>query len=451
MPDAQTNPASPRSSIPRPLVVIGLAALLVLGVLTYLLSFGKIPGYPESAQKSVSIYEQAVQNPSGLTLYLHPPLNSIQAAGGSQLLAFQFINRGPATLVNDLQLSSAGCLHFALEPTVAGVQQKSLPVLLAPGQSALYWYRLSVSGSSDSCLGQFPLVFRYTWQFPQKKAGAAPTVEQQSISTGPILVTTPEQIGWQRFFSLTGKIVPLVLLPVLLALGTLLYQHLQEQRAGQQKEQEQKLEVWKTVLPGIIQAIRNHYIPILSVISIMKDETDPDNVLVCALLLRSKVTNLVKTSGGFYFKNRRGEELCAGLSNTFMDRCYRLSKNEDEFRNAAILIPPRYLFAEAKEKMLHISSTSGSTLPNIRTDFAAEIAKTGELAHMKAHLEMIYEILNYEANGPFYPQWYDELDPPDQSKLNIPALGLDQATGQNLTEILNRYLEYLKTVTEKKK
>ncbi len=426
--------------------ILGLLLVLIACAvslrLAYRMSFDTAPGYPESAEKSVSIYQQTSANPSGITVYLHPPLNSIQAPGESQQVAFQFVNHGAPAKVTDLQLSPIGCMQLTLEPAAGGIPQK-LPLNLAKGQSVVYWYRLSVADSKDSCLGQFPLVFHANWQL---QSPAKTPLEQQSVSTGPILVTTHERLGWERFYNLIGKIVPLILLPVLLALATMLFQHLQEQRGEQQKVQEQKLEVWKTILPGIIEAIRNHYIPMLSIISIMKDEAsqttpDTDDLLACALLLRNKVTHLVRTSGGFYFKNRRGEKICASLSNELMSRFYVLSGNPTAFRNEALLIPPKSLFAEAQKRMLRNSSVTGSALPQIRKDFATAIAKAGELEHLRAHLEMVYEILNYEANEPFYPQWYDEREPLNTGKLEVADLGLDAVTEKEMEGKMKSYLE----------
>ncbi|HWB31776.1 MAG TPA: hypothetical protein VG714_01255 [Acidobacteriaceae bacterium] len=243
--------------------------LLFLGLCVWLaLGFGWLPGYPNPEEKSVPIYQPTAES-AGLSLYLHPPLNSIQAAGESQLLAFQFVNHSGADLtLRSLDISPSECFRIAPHPEKSGGVSG---VILKPGQSSLFWYRLSAHADRHSnCLAQFPLVFHYRWQTGPV---ASPQVEEESISTGPVEVTTRLRIIARRLVVLTSRIVPIILIPLLVAAGGWFFQEFQERRAAEQKKQEQKLQVWKTVLPGIIDAIRNHYIPMLSIISVMRAET----------------------------------------------------------------------------------------------------------------------------------------------------------------------------------
>ncbi len=129
----------------------------------------------------------------------------------------------------------------------------------------------------------------------------------------------------------------------MLAAGGYIFQLLQDQKARHQKElddahdtevkkrearraryqklQEQKLEVWKTMIPGMVQAIRDHYVPIIRVLSLIQDDAklpvgqaDVHDILASALLFRTKITHMVDKNGGFYFRNHAGEDLCADLS-----------------------------------------------------------------------------------------------------------------------------------------
>jgi len=462
------GPSSPLGVLAVCLVVISIVAL----VLCVALAFGWLSGYPESAPKNVTIYYQPAANPPGLTLYLHPPLNSIQARGESQLLAFQFTNLGRSTVsIKSLYLSSAGC--FRMEPMAAS--GTPFPARLDADQSRVFWYRLSVRDPSEACLGQFPLVFLYTWQVaastppqPARTSRSVPSnptapvvLEQQSISTGPINVTTSGRLGAERFFSLLAKIIPLILLPVVLAAAGYLFQDFQERKARhqkiqddrrdrQQKKQEQKLEVWKTILPGIIEAIRNHYIPMLSVMSVMMGEIakqppvapNVDDILAGAVLFRSKLTNMVWHSGGFYFKSMRGEQICASLSNEFMDRCYALSGDADTFRRSAELLPDNCSVIQAKDK-LQIAAPPAGAFATMCGAFKSKLADPVVLAQFNHFMEMISEILNYEANGPFYPQWYEERTPINRSKLTVPGLGLDPVTAASVENELKSYLDSL--------
>jgi len=487
MSDGQVTSKDKVSSAPVWLILTGLLLSVFLLLIVLLLSLDMIPGYPDTAEKSVAIYQSAAQNSAGLSVFLHPPLNSVQTVGHEQHLAFQFSNAGPDVHVSDLRLSSPDCLTIALQsPPAAGRIASSGPPPGTPnktafnlprGQSAVYLYTLSASAS---CLGQFPLVFTYDWRpmTPEETAAQAsgasaqkkddqPATEHQSISTGPILVTTPGKLKWERLFSLSGKTVPIILLPVLLALATMLFQHLQQRRAdlqkdledsksGLQKKQEQRLQVWKTILPAFMEAVRQYYVPMLSIISVMTGETakqkpaeaDLDEVLAGALLLRNKFTNMIWHNGGFYFKNLVGEQLCTVVFDALMERCYLLAGDKDSLRAAAEQLPKDSTPRAVKEMVR--KARANSPLVAMRSNIRQKVdADSNVLTALNSHLNLVAELLTYEANVPLFP-WYEAPYKLNEDNLKVGELGLDSKTETALNayiaDIKKAFDEYVKSL-----
>lgn len=491
-PGAPANPgggnAPPQAPIrerlisPFSILLLSLIFFCVATLLCLALAFDWIPGYPKSAQKNVAIYYQTAPSTTGLAVYLHPPLNSIQAPGQSQLLAFQFTNRGTSLIsVRSLELFSASC--FGIEPVAQGTQPggiasaastNPLPPLatLQPDQSVLLWYQLRAVENSV-CPGQSPLVFLYTWQ--QQMANQP--VEQQSISTGPIQVTTLRGLQWERFFSLAIKIVPVVLLPVLLAIGNYLLQDLQQRkaesqkkkederdaaekrmadwRADQQKTLEQKLEVWKAVIPMMVTAIRNHYVPMVRVLVLIEDEAskplgqaDLNDILACALLFRRKINYLVDDNGGFYFRNHRGEDLCATLTNLLLAHFYDLSGDTQRFRESAEKFEPGNSINHVRQT-LHINHPQPGPFVLLCARFRQQLCQEGVLDQLKTHAMFLRKIAEYEINDPFYPFWYETAPTPlNEAELRgyVPALHLSSDDERQLSKELD---EYFKSLTEK--
>ena len=341
------------------------------------------------------------------------------------------------------------------------------PPLLTLGanHSAILWYSL-IPDEGSACPGESPLVFLYTWQLPPPDATTQMPIEQQAISTGPIRITTVDGLHWERFFSLLDKIVALLLLPVLLAIGNYLLQDLQSRRASvekdrdaraasQQKIQEQKLEVWKTMIPSMVQAIRTHYVPIVRVLSIVEgeagkpqDQADFGDLLACALLFRSKITHMVDLNGGFYFRNHRGEELCATLANALVGRFYMLSGDSMTFRQTAEKLQPVNSIIQVRQ-CLRIDAPLPGRFADLCAFFRKELAKPEHLAALNAHALFLHEILDHEINDPFFPFWYDTTPAPlDFDKLHgfIGRLGL---AADDQAEVTKQLAEYQKSLDER--
>jgi hypothetical protein len=395
------------------------------------------------------------------------------------LLAFQFTNRGAAAIdVRSVDLFSAGC--FSIEPvtpatppgkgtpapgatTLAGSNNLPAPLAtLQPNQSVLLWYQLRALDNS-TCPGQSPLVFLYTWQEQAAKGPSTPPVEQQSISTGPIRITTLWGLHWERFFSLVSKIVALILLPVLLAIGNYLLQDLQQRKATAEKEkederdteekrQEQKLEVWKAIIPAMVTAIRNHYVPMARVLLLVEDEAgkplakaDLNDILACLLLFRRKLNYLMDDNGGFYFRNHRGEDLCATLANLLIERAYDLSGNRPTFREYAEKLLPANTLNRVRQR-LNIDQPPPGPFGQLCADFRKQITQEGALDQLKAHAKFLGRILDHEINDPFYPFWYETAPRPlDETELRgyVSALHLSADNAEELSKELNEYLKSL--------
>jgi hypothetical protein len=438
-------------------LLLSLVAVAAALLLCILLSINVLPGYPDSAEKNVPIYSQAGPNWPPLILYVNPPLNSIQASGENQFLAVQFTNRGTTSLnVTGLDLSPGSCFDIVPADRSPTIPSSSSPVPIEKGGSAFFWYRLSAS-KKGGCLGQFPLVLRYSW----KDSAAAPKDpdQRQSISTGPIQISTYWRIHAQRFFSLLARIIPLILLPVVLAAGGYVFQLLQDQKARDQKKQdnlrekaekkrearqaerqklqEQQLEVWKTILPGIIGAIREHYIPIVSLLTNLKDETastnsqpDTETILACALIARRKVMYLTEKNGGLYFESLAGETLCSQLINIFRDKCYEIAKDRHAFQKAAEFYPPDITIEKMRTELRSaILSNPNDTLSLMFETFRKGCLNTKAREQLDYLVELILAVLEFESNAPLYVNWYhapQTFDPKLKElveKLDLPAHG----------------------------
>jgi hypothetical protein len=447
---------------PLTILVVSVVFALAVAFVCLALAFNWMQGYPESAQKNVAIYYQTSPGANGLAAYLHPPLNSTQAGGENQLLALQFTNReSQAVNIRSVQLFSADCFTLQAQSiTAAGVSAapaSAVPLLkLDPAQSALLWYRLVPTQDSTECPGQSPLVFLYEWRHAPTPAEQNPPTELQSISTGPIRLTTAAGLHWERFFSLLDKIIAVILLPVLLAIGNYLLNELQQRRAradkkkddereGQQKQQEQKLEVWKAMIPSTVKAIRNHYVPIYRVLSILENEDDPKYILACAFLFRAKITHLGDDNGGYYFRNHRGEDLCADLTNFLITRFYDLAVNKQLFLTKAELVKPGDSYNQVRQA-LGLDNPPPGPFGNLVVAFCAEVVKTDALAALRAHATFLEKILDHEINAPFVPYWYEtapaELDVPKLGEY-LKAMKLAAANQATIQKDLDQYLASL--------
>jgi hypothetical protein len=437
-------------------LTLSVIFFLVAAGLCLCLGFGWIPGYPESAEKSVSIYYQVSGKPADLGVYLHPPLNFVQTDGLGQLVAFQFTNRSSTSItVHSLELSSPGC--FRLEPYGRKLDPSPL-LILSANQSELYWYRLLPVDDLGSCSGQTPLVFIYTWQQAATSSPAQLQIERQSISTGPVRVTTRRSHQWERFFNLLAKIGPLILLPVLLAIGNYLLQELQQRRADSQKEkddhrtdeaklQEQKLEVWKAMVPDLVRAIRDHYVPIVRLLSILVSEADRkqgadhNQMLACALLFRSKINAIIDKNGGFYFKNLLGEEICAVLANLLNERFSVISGDSLTFQTSVESLPSTNSLAQVRQ-LLAIDAPPAGPFADVCARFRQHFSQELLLAQLRCHWALLEKILGREINDPFLRFWYEE----EPSALDLPALlelltnsGMDQKNEADLEPLLTKY------------
>jgi hypothetical protein len=265
-----------------------------------------------------------------------------------------------------------------------------------------------------------------------------------------------------------GKIGPLILLPVLLAIGNYLLQELQQRRAVEQKVkddareadaklQEQKLEVWKAMVPGMVQAIRDHYVPIVRVLAILEGEAgrpaggaDLNEILGCALLFRAKVTHMVDKNGGFYFHNNSGEELCATLANSLLERCYELSGDRPAFLESAEKLQPVNSLPQIR-RALRIDAPLPGRFARLRARFQEQLRQPAILAQLRTHAVLLMTILEREINDPFFPFWY-ETDPPplDTKKVedSVAKLKLSPEYEAEVRKQLKAYVASLKAKTK---
>lgn len=442
-------------------LLLSLIAVAVALLLCILLAFNVLPGYPDSAEKNVTVYSQTGPSSPALSFYLNPPLNALQASGESQLLAVQFTNRGSTSLnVTGLDASPESCFYVESSDRSPRVPTPDRPVPLAAGRSAFFLYHL-YARHTQACIGQFPLILRYSWK--DTTAAASESEQQQSISTGPIRVSTRGRILAERFFSLLARIIPLILLPLVLAAGGYIFQLLQEQKARQQKRQddkhdaeqklqEQKLEVWKAIIPSMVQAIRDHYVPLMRVLTLIQADAqlpvaqaDLNDVLASALLFRTKITHMVDQNGGFYFRNHAGEKLCADLTNVLLDRFYTLCGDKQTFLRTAEKLQPGNSLTQARQS-LRIDSPLPGPFAQLCARFKTDLAQGDALDQLCNHVTFLCKILDHEINDPFYPFWYDTppaLIKKDELTALIPKLGWNAADEETLRTDIGQYMESL--------
>jgi outer membrane protein OmpA-like peptidoglycan-associated protein len=237
---------------------------------------------------------------------------------------------------------------------------------------------------------------------------------QQSVSSSPLLVTTRSRLNWERFYRLIAIVLLPALVPLSIWFAGYIVQRTQEKRAELQSASERKLEVWKTILPGIISAIRRHYIPILSLLGNMQEETDakksnPDGlrILACALLFRRKIMFLTEKNGGLYFESLKGEKLCAQLINISREKCYELSKNRDAFQRAAEFYAPSTTIERMRDQVeMTLNSNPADEISEMFNEFNKGCLEAKARKELDALIRLILAVLEFESNAPLYLNWY---------------------------------------------
>lgn len=432
-----------------PFAVI-LAAVFVL----WELSTRHIVGMPETVQKNVTVSYPPHSDAEGVSIFLQPPMATLQFENESQVLGVQFINHTAKPVDFDrLKPYPADCFDLQTD--------ESFPVTLQPKGSRVLLYKLLFQTKQPNCLKGQPLTLSYQWA-PQvtrtrpiktKKhsrrrrsivPAPPPPPHQVTVSTSPILISTPARNGWERFYHAGGAI----LVPLLLGVLTFLFQEGQRQRDERAKEQDFKLEVWKQILPDIVKLTTKHYSPISRRMTGLRNEIKKDSAseatLIAALLLRRQVKALADINGGFYFRSSVGEQMCSRLSDVFWENWYE-AYGRDQFHTVAEYVKLTDNIATARLSL--VSRAASRNFRILLTDFKAKMATEDGKKGMddsRIILCLMTRVLDFECNRPLYPEWYEEA--PEFIAKNFSFDGLSGAvtpllTKKKLPGYLKLYLE----------
>ena len=404
----------------------------------YIFSHDRMMGFPDVPEKNVSLVPSAP--PAGdLALTLQPPMETRQMAGESQKLALQFSNRSKKNQIEVLPVRAEPSECFTVKP--AGPNAEETNTVLKAGETSVRMDELSFSAK---CVGEeHPMTLIYSWKAvpppppppPKKKksqkkspvTAPPPHIEERSISTTPIRITSKELNFKERFV----RIGQLVLLPVLLAIVTFIFQRHQAARDEAQNAETLKIEVWKTVQPSFLTMVKQYYSPILRRMVAIRGEitegTEEDllvlkgtkeDLLVLMLLLRRQMLLLLEKDAGYYFQSKPGEEL-VGLLNDPMVNHWR--KELPRFDQTALYLQGN----ETLQAATRILQNAGVNLPTA-SQFL-DPAK-GNLTFFNKSLELFSIVMAFELDRPFYPVWYEREFPPKVSKDDMESLNGDNVS-----------------------
>ncbi len=417
--------------------------LALVVVVLYIFAHDRLMGFPDDPEKNVSLIPS--NPPAGdLALTLQPPMETRQMQDQSQKLAMQFSNRSKGQIeVLPVKVEPSEC--FTIQSADSQASGKNL--MLAGGETAVKMEKLSFS---PACVGEeHPLTLIYSWKAipppAAKKTSAkttrkkkqniappsSPRIEERSIATTPIHITS-KQLNFKDRFVRIGK---LVLLPMLLAIVTFLFQRHQAARDEAQNAENLRIEVWKTIQPSFLGMVKQYYSPILrrmvAIRGHIKDNGSPSELLVLMLTLRRQMLLLLEKDAGYYFQSKPGEEL-VGLLNDPMVEHWR--KAMPDFDQTALFLAGTETLPAATSTL----QTAGVNLNmlNMKSQFLDPLLgnlQKENLTFFDQSLYLFIIVLAFELDRPFYPVWYDKGFPPkvDLKSLDIeldwyPAMGRDE-------------------------
>jgi hypothetical protein len=284
-----------------------------------------------------------------------------------------------------------------------------------------------------------------------------PRIEERAISTTPIRITSTPLNEKERFI----RINRMVLLPLMAALVTVLFQSFQVGRDAAQKAETLKIEVWKTVQPSFLHMVKNYYSPLLrrtdGIRTQIADDGSTENLLALMFALRRQMLLLLEKDAGYYFQSKPGEELIGLLSNAMVKRwraeipdfdgiALKLQGNETLEATREILTNPnspqagpaqslncglvawlesaRSAQAGASTEQTQGNTTAPTIAPLTHTaavdlvtlssflDATAGETQKKALEFFKHSLRLFAEVLSFELDRPFYPVWYEKGFPP---------------------------------------
>lgn len=307
------------------------------------------------------------------------------------------------------------CIPNSVHPQDPG----NLPDHLAPGESVTVTADLVRTERS----GEFMLTGLYSWTDPTGRQHRMP------VPIGPIEVTK----DWENWKARMREDLPAVLrevvLPVLKDLALpfaafllgLFLRFGEERRAAFQQ-------TWNQMLPQIHGYTADHFLPISAAASeaiaagkktaaALKNDpkADTDEAFYRTALLFRRMRSSMQKIGGFYLKDRDGEEIVVGAWNVAFDEFVgSLSSDSDKARERLDFltesIGDQETFREYRRKLSGAPSYSNpfpgrSLLADVRDAFVAWIQKPDFGGLVLPMLDIFATSIDYEINRP-YDRWY---------------------------------------------
>lgn len=418
-------------------IVAFCCALLIL--LLVLLASGFLPGYSYDSGTNVHVFYPTGAEANGVSLFVAPPLSTLELAQAAEPLSLQFTNHtaAPAT-VTMVSVSPAEC--FTLSATPGGLK-------LNPGQSTMVQYQLYFQGTAkETCAGLHILTLKLDWKDTANTG-------QYTVSTGPIRLVSRWERFLERFFRLLGLVGAAAIIPIVLALITVFYQATQARRDEEGKERELRLDVWKAIFPILLKSIRTYYLPISRQMDLLSEEigrfqkapTLPNayRVFENIVLLRGTIRYLALNEGGFFFRSKPGEELFGDLLEVFRTICIPAAEMPQFSKLIEELFPEE---TAPPEDVIFPT-------PDSKTEFDAMsnnlfVRASGDPTLMNRILRILTalrQILTFECDRPLYPEWY--ADAPAFMLTSLDLKGID--LGEQKEAILMNLRKYIPSLPKK--
>lgn len=305
------------------------------------------------------------------------------------------------------------CLLDSKDPATPS----DLPAQLPPGQAITVTANLQRGSRS----GEFMVTGVYTW------LGTDNRVHRALVPIGPVEVTK----NWENWRARMNEDFPLILkdivFPALKDLGWplaafflgLFIRFGEERRAAIQQ-------AWHQMLPEIHKDTKKYYLPIQSaasgLIRSLAKPQDPDqSFYFFAILFRRMRVTLIE-NGGFYLKDRLGEDIAMGSWDRIFREFVGSFHSEGVMKKELLIdtIGEKETFSEYKKKLSTASSyafpfPSRAALIGVKDEFHTWITTADFQELVLPLLQIFVSTIEYEINRP-YSSWYTELPLFENSK-----------------------------------
>lgn len=386
------------------------------------------------------------ENPSPGRLQIAAGLSHrLQLRGENVRFWITVLNNGPAA-VSDLRWTATEIPEYevvsrswCVAPTAAvSGRCDQLAATIEPGQQLAFWGELRAVRKHE----ERDLFVVLRWDGPGGESHAA-------VHLGVAETVT----GLQAFLTTFGQFVKDFGLPILLAILGIAYQLWERKRAEIREEQDRKAQIertWNTMLPISHEYNTKYYTPLagagggfLSLVATFQqaNQEQPGNeaalqharlAFYYLLLFERRCREIYTTIGGFYFKDRTGEELVAtSLS------AYR-GKNLLGQKTIPVELSRVLSHMDLNESFDAFMGRLGrdKNVPKVVADAMESVWQhfygclLRDTKEATSYMSLFLVLLMHEANRP-YEYWYGA---PSRLQLN----GADQQTLQEIIQMLSK-------------